>query len=172
MQLIVSKLSEDFRGLSLALKDDDRIETVALINGNKSDHKGPVILLGLDQEVVYGMSHRRVVSRIYANGPQPLVTTKEMGHRLFEHGMRAAVGRINIGNTEFITCLDTFYKPTMKYGRLEIKSQGGKLGCLYQLEGYHPILITTAGFPKGEYDEHRLDIDKIQTEVSKKLKYL
>jgi len=171
MQLIVSKLAEEYHGLSVALKDDDRIETIAMINGNKADHKGPVILFNLDQEIVYGMSHRHVISRIYTNGPQNLITTKELSHRLYEHGMKASLSRIKINNTTFLTCLETYYTSIQNYGRFELKAAGGKLGCLYSLEGYIPVLLTTGGFPKGEFDENRLDIDKIQTEVMLKLKY-
>ncbi len=176
MQLIVSRLTHEHHGLTVLLKDEDKIDTIAVINGNKPDYHGPVILFGLDQDIVYGMSHREVVSRIYGEGPQILLTTKELAHRLYEHGMKAALGKIALGSNTFLTCLDTYYKQTLEYARLRVETNGGKMACRFFIPGYQPILLTTGAYRAKESievvpmgTEQRIDIDKIQTEVTKKL---
>lgn len=169
MQLIVSKLTHEHHGLEVSLKDEDKIDTIALINGNKPGYKGPVILFSIDQDVVYGMSHREVVSRIYTDGPQILLTTKELSHRLYEHGMKAALGKITLGPNTFITCLETYYKQTLKYARLSIEMHEGKMSCWFSMPGYFPILLTTGAYRDDKNTKQRIDVDKIQTEVTKKL---
>jgi len=163
LQLIVSRYSESRHGLSVSLKDEDKIE------GNKPEFTGPVVLFNLDQEIVYGLSHREVVSRIYAEGPQPLITTKELAHRLYEHGMKASLGKIKLNNTPFLTCLDTYYNTAKMYGRLTLVNSKDRLGVVFCFSGYKPILITNAGFKDKETAACRIDIDKIQSEVTQKL---
>lgn len=173
MQLIVSKLAEFYHGLMVSVKEGNEIDDIAIVNGNKENFLGPILLLDIDQEVVYGMSHRKVVSRIYAKGPQILLTTKELGHRLFEHGMKAALGKTKVGNVQYLTNLETYYTVHSKYGFLELTISEGRLGCYVKpRENYEPILLTTGAFKdKTPLATHsRIDIDKIQTEVTRKFK--
>ena len=174
MQLIVSKLAEEYHGLSVALKHDDSISTVALINGNKEDVNCPVVLFSIDQEVVYGLSHRKVVRRIYDNGPQILITSKELGHKLFEHGMKAALGKIKIHNTPFSTTLDTFYNLKTSYSFLSLEQANGRLGISFEVPMYKKVLIANSAFkPKEEMSfGGRIDIDKIQSQVTYPLESL
>jgi hypothetical protein len=107
--LRVRRLKEFYHGFLVTLDLQGKTQPVCMINGNTAEHRGPVVLLSIDQHVVYGMSHPAVVSRILSSEPQVLVATKEMGHRLFEHGMKAALGKIRIGNSPMFTQIDTFY---------------------------------------------------------------
>lgn len=168
MQLIVSRLAEVHQGMMVSLKDEDKIDTIGMVNGNKSTFKGPVILTDLDQDIVYGMSHRQVVSRIYSDGPQILLTTREYAHRLYEHGMKAALGKIKFGNNVFQTCLETYYKPSPQYGRFTLDNFEGVIGCRFDYGGYQPILITTSKYAK-PVEFQRIDVDKIQQDVAIKL---
>ena len=171
MQLIVSRLAKFYEGLAISIKDGDDIKTIGMINGNKRDFLGPILLLSLDQDVVYGLSHCQVVSRIYSNGPQILLTTKELGHKLFEHGMKASLGKVRVGNVNFRTALDTFYNQTSGYGPFSLVVSDGRLGCVVKpFANYKPILLATAGFDCSKLGFEKIDVDKIQTEVTKKFK--
>lgn len=171
MQLIVSLLSKFHHGLMVTLKDGTDINTIAIVNGNKPSFTGPVILFNIDQEVIYGLSHREVVSRIYAEGPQILLTSKELGHRLYEHGMKASLGKVKVGNTQYLTNLDTYYTLQSQYGPMDLVYSEGKIGCYIKPHSnYEPILITTTGYkPKTVIDpKNRIDIEKIRSEVTRK----
>ena len=149
MQLIISRLKELYYGFEIAFKQADKITRIGLINGNKPDYLGPVILLNIDQHVVYGMSHPKAIAEIYEKGPQPLLSTKELGHRLFEHGMKAAIGKVRLRNNTFSTTLDTFYTPMTSYENLEIiQGQAGKVACLVKgpVSGALPILLSHRNF--------------------------
>jgi hypothetical protein len=155
----------------VSLKDGDEINNIALINGNKPDFTGPIILLDIDQDVVYGLSHREVVSRIYKEGPQILLTTKDMGHKLYEHGMKASLGRVKVGNVQYTTNIETFYTVKSSYGSLSLIYSEGKIGCYVKPhKNYTPILIASSGFiPKGiDTKEDRIDIEKIRSEITRK----
>jgi len=169
MQLIVSRVPNFHEGLIISLKDGNDIKNIGRVNGNKADFGGPILLFGIDQDVVYGLSHREVTSRIYSQGPQILMTTKELGHRLYEHGMKASLGKIKIGNTHYLTSLETYYTVMNQYGPFKMVVSGGRLGCWVQpYSNYLPILLTTGAFETTEKVACRIDIDKIQTEVTKK----
>lgn len=170
MQLIVSRLTEFHHGLMVSLKDGDEIKNIGIINGNKNDFFGPILLFSLDQDVVYGLSHRQVVSRIYNRGAQILLTTKELGHKLYEHGMKAALGKVKVGNIHFSTNLDTFYSQKSTYGPFNLVVSDGRLGCTVKpFANYEPILLATAGFDCSKLNlKNRIDVDKVQTQVTKK----
>lgn len=168
MQLMVSRLVNFYDGLMVSLKDGDEIKDIALINGNKPDFLGPIILLSLDQEIVYGLSQNKVVSRIYSQGPQILISNKELSHKLFEHGMKASLGKVKVGNLTFMTGLETFYKLLPSYSHFSIVGSEGRLGCFIKpADNYLPILLATSGFNTKNDVKNRIDVDKIQTTVCK-----
>lgn len=170
MQIMVSRLSHHYQGIMVSLKDGDEIKDIALINGNKHDFSGPLLLFSIDQEVIYGLSRHKVISRIYSQGPQILLTTKELGHKLYEHGMKAALGKVKVGNITFTTNLETFYSVSQKYGCFELTYSEGRIACLVKpAANYKPILLATSGYQdKLKIDsKNRIDIDKIQTIVTK-----
>lgn len=94
------------------MEDNNNIQRIALINGNKADHNGPVILLNLDPHIVYGLSHPAIVGKILSQGqPQELWTTKDLAHRLYEHGMKSSWGVVKHKNLCLQSRGDTFYTP-------------------------------------------------------------
>jgi hypothetical protein len=110
MKLLISRLAELEHGFDISLDDSSNVQRIALINGNKADHSGPVILLNLDPHIVYGLSHPAVVGKILSNGqPQELWTTKDLAHKLYEHGMKSSWGTVKHKNLIFQTRSDTFY---------------------------------------------------------------
>lgn len=169
MELIVSRLPELHFGMQLALKDLDEIKPIAIINGNKADFSGPVILFNLDQHIVYGMSHPAVISVLQSRGPQNLITTKELAHNLFEHGMKAALGEVRINNNTYATKLDTFY--TVIDNIHNLKLIAGKRNrpavSVWPREDYKPLIITTHNWePKEKLDLDLVEIDNIKTYAS------
>jgi len=148
MQLIVSRLVDLSHGMEMALKVDDSITTIAIINGNKPEYRGPSILLSLDQHVVFGMSHPAVVRRLLDEGPQVLVSNKETAHTLFEHGMKASVGRVKIKNSTFVTNLETFYEVKQTHKLFSIvMGANGRVGCMVQPEGcLWPVILSCGEF--------------------------
>lgn len=164
-QLIASTLSDSRFGTQIALKVDDKIETIALVNGNKVDFAGPIVLTSIDQYVVFGMSHPSVVSRIFDTGPQILVTTKELGHTLFEHGMKASVGRIRLRNNPVTTTLDTFYDLRSKYHKLSIKPsrRRNEAVCVVSISGYEPITLSSSSADDPDIALHRLNGSVVKT---------
>jgi hypothetical protein len=176
MELIVSKLNHHHEGLKVALNDGDTVQNLTIINGNQPDFLGPVILLSLDQHIVYGMSHPEVISRIFTKGPQQLLTSKEIAHNLFEHGMKATLGKIKIKLNWFITTLDTFYTLTSATSMLQIiPGKDNKLGCLITpMATYQSILLCNPGFEIKEPEKYNIsesiEIDNIKTYVSTPIK--
>jgi hypothetical protein len=61
MELIVSRLNHHYQGLKIVFKEFEDLRTLAIINGNDPEFTGPIILLNLDQHIVYGLSHPEVV---------------------------------------------------------------------------------------------------------------
>lgn len=187
MELILSKLQSNFDGFDLSIKHDSqgtsqesRIQTVARINGNHADYCGPVVVLNIDQYVVYSLSQPEVVSRILTKGQQQLLTTKETAHNLFEHGMKASLGKLKIKTNWFLTTLETFYSCSLTGHCLEIiqgnkenkENRENKIGCLVSPSPeYQNILICNYGF---DYDKvgnignisSVIEIDSIRTYVT------
>ena len=172
MEIIVSKLTQHFEGLKVVLKENDHISDIALINGNRSDFYGPIILLNLDQHIVYGLSHPEVISRIYTKGPQQLLTNKEIGHNLFEHGMKASLGKVKFRLNSFLTTLDTFYTLTTSTSNLTlVVGKDNRIGCLITpFTTHHSILLCNYGFELKDADKYRIssciEVDSIKTYVS------
>lgn len=178
MELIVSRLSQHHLGLSLSLKEEDnstaipQIRRIATINGNEIDFLGPILLLNIDQHVVYGLSHPTVISRILSKGPQHLLAPKEIAHNLFEHGMKATIGKIKINLNYFNTTLDTFYTVTQKVSNITlIIGKDNQLAYLIQPRtDLQPILISNDRFLPKDSDKDLLntvssniEIDNIRT---------
>ena len=181
MELIISRLNYHHLGIKISLKEQDEIRTIAIVNGNEPDFLGAVILLNIDQHVVYGLSHPEVISRILEKGPQYLLTNKETGHNLFEHGMKATLGKIKINMNCFNTTLETFYTLTNNVSNLTlVPGMNNQLGCLIRPRlDLLPILISNYGFqPKIDIEPLRneiqssdkVEIDNIRTHVVFKFK--
>lgn len=109
------------QGHSLFVIDDQgRQREIATLNGNRQDSAVPVVLYSLDAHVVYSLSHPIIISRILMSQPQVLLTSKEIGHRLFEHGMKAALSKQMLGNCPVVASLDTYYKLSVSAGSLSV----------------------------------------------------
>jgi hypothetical protein len=106
MKLVLARGKDKHNGFMLT--DMDTETTYMYVDGNHSKHV-PVALLSIDAHIIYGMSHPAAVSRIFASGPQILLTTKRLAHSLYEHGMKAAWGSIMLGSTPVFTQLSSFY---------------------------------------------------------------
>ena len=176
MEVIVSKLQNHYEGLKIVFKDWDNLQPLAILNGNQVDFLGPIILLNLDQSIVYGLSHPEVVGRIYSKGPQQLLTSKELAHNLFEHGMKSALGRVKIRLNWFLTSLDTFYSVASTTPTLQIiLGKENKLGCLVTpLTSHQGVLLCMHGFePKEDLRVSEvIEVDNIRSYVSSVLKKL
>jgi hypothetical protein len=175
MELVISRLKHYHQGLKVIVKENETFRPTAIINGNEPDFFGPIILLSIDQHTVYGLSYPEVISRILVKGPQSLITTKEMSHNLFEHGMKASLGKLKINNSYFLTTLETFYTMTNKASNMSlILGKDNQLGIIIQPRtDLKPILISNYNFTPKEIDNNELihnvstniEIDSIRTHV-------
>ena len=176
MELIISKLNQHHEGLKIAINDTNTVQTLAIVNGNQPEYLGPIILLGLDQHIIYGMSHPEIISRIFTKGPQQLLTSKEIAHNLFEHGMKATLGKVKIKLNWFTTTLDTFYSLNTLTTILQIiPGKDNKIGCLITpMTTYQSILLCNHGFEFKESEKYSIseciEIDNIKTYVSTPIK--
>lgn len=177
MEVIISALNTPFSGLLISLNTADPVQPIAIVNGNKADFSGPVILLSLDQEVIYGLSQPTVISRIFAKGPQQLLSTKELSHNLFEHGMKASLGKVKVHMNTFLTSLETFYSLVSftPMCRIIPGRESGKAACLLTPSRSHQgILIHNHGFEPKEAIDYKIsdtvEIDNIRTYISIPLK--
>jgi len=181
MELVISRMCQYHLGLKVALKDQDDCRTIAIINGNDSEFLGPIVLFNLDQHIIYGLSHPEAISKILLKGPQNLVTTKEVGHNLFEHGMKASLGKLKVNMNYFTTSLDTFYMLTNKASCLTlITGKDNQLACLIQPRtDLKPILISNSCFMPKETENDlwnewptldKIEIENIQTYVTGRFK--
>ena len=182
MELIVSRLNYHHMGLKIVCKEQDEVKTIAVVNGNDPGFAGSIILLSLDQHTIYGLSHPEVVSRILEKGPQNLLTSKELGHNLFEHGMKAALGKVKINTNYFNTTLDTFYNLINKTAHITlIAGKENQLACLVQPRlDLKPVIISNTTFHVKEtetdaiknelYSLDMVELDSIRTHVTLKLK--
>lgn len=173
MELIISRLSQHHLGWKVVIKTQEELRHVATINGNDGEFFGPIILLSVDQHIVYGLSHPEVVSKLLQRGSQYLITTKEMGHNLFEHGMKASLGKIKLGMNYFSTSLETFYTVTNKASNITLISGAeNQIGCLFQPRNdLKPILVSNSTFIPKDSDKELLlgvrsiTIDNIRTHI-------
>jgi len=173
LELIISRLAQHYLGWQVVIKTDDDLRHIATINGNDPEFFGPIILLSLDQHIIYGLSHPEVVSKILQRGPQCLLATKEMGHNLFEHGMKASLGKIKLNMNHFSTSVETFYSITTKASNLTlITGVDNQIGCLIQPRSdVKPILVSSYVFVPKESDKELLTgvrsiaIEDIRTHV-------
>ena len=145
---------------------DEITENLIMINGNRPSYTGPVALLYLDPYVVFGMSHTNVISRILheGKGSQKLLTSKEISHNLYEHGMKASWRYIQSNNLKMMTSGDTFYDQITTLKDFEIISGtndlGKSVGLLYQSN----ILFHGDGFvPNIPLEKaKKVNIDKVR----------
>lgn len=169
-KLILGRMQDHHEGFLLQSieKDDqgeEKLVDLIMINGNRPSYTGPVAILYLDPFVVFGMSHNNVVSRLLheGKGTQSLVTSKEIFHTLYEHGMKASWRYINVNGLKYMTCAETFYSQHMNYNDFKIISGtndlGRSVGLLYQNTLFH-----ADGFlPNNETEfEKKVNIDKVR----------
>jgi len=174
VELIVSRLSQIYEGIKVSLVNGENILTLAIINGNQSDYTGPVILLGIDAHTLYGLSKPEIISRILTKGPQTLLTTKDMAHNLFEHGLKSFLGKIKIKNNWFTTTLDTYYTAATQMHLFQaIQGRDGSVGCLFTPDCCEKsILFCNCGFEIKDATRlnntisNIVEIDKIRTYIS------
>ena len=144
MKLLISRLSELYHGFDISLDDSNNIQRIALINGNKADHAGPVILLNLDPHIVYGLSHPSVIGKIIGSGqPQELWTTKDLSHRLYEHGMKSCWGTVKQKNLHLQSRADTFYTPLQTGALFNVESSGNGVDSFVLVKLKMPEAIKT-----------------------------
>lgn len=108
-KLILAKLNNDYEGYTLSLLEESGQKKLFTINGNSINNNGPVVLLNLDPHIVYGMSHPDVIEKILNRGPQKMLSTKELSHRLYEHGMKGSWWKVQVKKNVYMTSLETFY---------------------------------------------------------------
>lgn len=138
---------------------------VLMINGNKASYSGPVALLYLDPYVIFGMSHNNVISRILheGKGSQKLLTSKDIAHNLYEHGMKASWRYMRVNGLTYMTFNDTFYEQITTLNDFKIvsgKNEMGKgIGLLYKNTLFHGD-----GFVPNSNVEYAksIDIDKVR----------
>jgi hypothetical protein len=174
MELVISRLKNHYQGLKVIIKENETLRPLAIINGNEPDFFGPIVLLNIDQHTLYGISHPEVISRILVKGPQALITTKEMSHNLFEHGMKSSLGKIKINNNIFNTTLETYYTQTLKTSNMSIMvGKDNQTAIMIQPRtDLKPILISSYNFTAKDVDidfansiSSNIEIDNIRTHV-------
>jgi hypothetical protein len=164
--LSISRLDRPEFGYEVHLDLPDNNAKILRIDGNDSNNVNPVALLNLDAYSVFGLGHPNVISRILNYGPQTLLTTKELGHKLFENGLKAYLGRVRIGNNHFQSTLETFYIQSFQAGLMSIITHNIYGVCVeVKPLGYKPVYISHTCLSN---DEH-IYLDAIQTTVQRKL---
>lgn len=143
MKIYISKLNHVWEGYSIALEDPDgNAHNLGIINGNIEKTSGPVVLLSIDQHVLYGMSHPIIISRILNVGPQDMIATKDMAHNLFEHGMKCSLGLYKWQNKiPFITGMFTFYNVVTSNQYLSLVQGESGVALKIEVPSYDPIVI-------------------------------
>lgn len=108
-KLIIAKLNSEHEGYSLSIDYGGEMKPLIRINGNSLNYQGPVALISIDPFVVFGLGEPTVVARILSKGPQVMYSTKELAHRLFEHGLKASWWKVYVQKNAMFTSLETFY---------------------------------------------------------------
>lgn len=156
--LFFERRTLSYEGIRLSHDDGSGVaKPVAHINGNEASFRGPVVLLNLDAHAVYGLSHPQVVSHLLKDGPQPLVSSKEMAHRLFEHGMKAALGRVKLGNNQFATSLDTFYR--LEQDLAEFVLHLPTMSLIVKLPTSPAIVVCSSGYPAPKVGTGQIEVE-------------
>lgn len=141
-ELVIIRSDDNFQGFTLNVRGfNSEDQTLCLINGNRVDFKGAVVLLEIDQYALYGLSNPPVISRVLSNPPQVLLTTKELAHRLFEHGMKASLGKVLVNHHWYLTNIDSFYsvQNSLNPLGLHIIGEGQKPVLKVLVPGYKPV---------------------------------
>lgn len=162
MKLIISRLSTLPEGFEVAVQDEN-VNTIAVINGNKPNFSGPILLLELDPHIVYGLSHPSVISRILAERPQELYTSKELAHRLFEHGMKASWGTVKVRNSQFLTTLSTFYTVKTEGPKFKFLGDKSRPAIGIQIPNRKDVVITASDYYKDTNADHMINVNNIKT---------
>ena len=175
MQIIISRLAELHEGFDISVKFGDKVQNIALLNGNKATHNGPVVMLSIDQHILYGMSHPTVISRILKNGPQHLIASRDLSHKLFEHGMKSSLGEIKIQNNIFRTNMGTFYTVIGNVGPISLIQEGKQFACSIDTSKWERpskrVVISQGGFfvPASVLPYEHIVVDNIKTTVAVKI---
>lgn len=135
--------------------EQGNVRFLAVLNGNCQDRVLPVVLYSLDAHVVYAMSHPAVISRSLTSSPQVLLTSRDLAHRLFEHGMKAALHRVMMGSSPVLATLDTYYKLSVSAGPISVKvhSPSGSVALVIRKEilgSNRDFVIAGRGFPDSD----------------------
>ena len=151
MNLVIKKNTELHKGYEVLSKGG---LLIGRINGNTvSDNHVPIVLLSLEPHTIYGLSHPHVISDILNNGPQNLVTSKHLGHKLFEHGMKASWGQVKIKNNKFLTCLDTFYSVKKQLKQFSVVSEDDIVNCDIKVDNKIVRIYNTKLLIEGVFHE-------------------
>lgn len=164
MNIVISRMDALYKGYVLAVDS----KTAVVINGNDANITSPVAVLNLDPHVVYGLSHPSVISRILDKGPQTIITSKELAHKLFEHGMKSSYETLTVGLCRFHTKIDTFYTQT-----LETSNADYQLKFVYDgREKTSLVLKTVRGNLVITEDQNLLSADQLGISSQEYVKYV
>lgn len=148
MHLMLSRNQHRCEGHSLFLCEGDKSVLLCIINGNKPDTTCPIFLNEVDPYTVFGLSQPLVISQILEAEPRVLLSSKEIGHRTFEHGMKASWGKIKIKNSYMFTNMETFYKISEQADylncRLEAVSYAGGIALYINCNNSYTVFYTAA----------------------------
>ena len=169
----LARQSEPQYGFTLSYKreaagsDPGGYNAMAVINGNAPNYyKLPVVLLSIDPHIVYGMSHPDVIETLLETGPQIMLSTRDLPHKMFEHGMKASLGRMEVGRNTFLTNINTFYDVQYDFPNFGIVVDRDKNpGLLVKDSGQIPALITTRKFGSITLDYKRFNLEDIEDSV-------
>lgn len=107
MKFLLGRNQDLHHGLTLSDIDGNPI---LRIDGKKNDNV-PALILGIDPHIIYGLSHPSVMHRImHSQEPDILYIHKSIAHKIFEHGMKACWGTVQLGSLNYLATMDTFYK--------------------------------------------------------------
>lgn len=145
--------NDQIGGHLVSLDNGTSVRDLALLNGNRPDLHLPVVIYCLDAHVVFAMSHPSVISRILSSQPQPLLTSRDMAHKLFEHGMKASLSKQMMGSSPVLTTLDTYYRLTSSIGPLSLSvHNNGSIALTIKKEvigSGQDFILAGRGFPDG-----------------------
>ena len=171
LKLIVERRPDPCHGFTLSVTGFSGVpeQTLCVVNGNFVEHRGAVVLLDIDQHVVYGLSHPGVISRIHSLPPQMLLTTRDLAHKLFEHGMKASLGKVKIKNHWFIASIESFYQvlPSVPSLGLQVISDMTYNRAILEVSipGCYPVYLATRDYADCRYELRALEDVRSRLEI-------
>ena len=162
MSIVIVKDRDFHQGYEVQTKDGILI---GRINGNSPSNQVPIILLSVDPYVTFGLSHPHVISGILNDGPQNLITSRNLGHTLFEHGMKSSWGKVKVKNNKFITCLETFYLVKQQYKNFSVITEDDVVNCDIKVDDKVIRTYNTKLIRNGVYHE-ALKISDVHNRVA------